>query len=333
MNRFIWILIFLIALLFSGLYSGSETGMYQMSRLKLRLGVAQKKVRYKLLSRVMKSGNSFLISILIGNNLANYIATSLVTTYLVSKLTNTANVEIAAAAIIAPVLFIVGEVVPKNLFFFRADALMPAMAPVMYLSHKIFTFSGVVPLLQRVSEVLSRICGGEKTEQSMTKAQRHHLAVMLQETGEERVLSLVQRQMLERLLNINSIGVKSVMVPFSDVAVIDVESDRYAVINALRKWEFTRILVYEKQRDNVIGYLNIYQCLGKNDSFDNLRPYIRCIENIEAGTTVAETLNLMKAKGLKIAVVGHFVHGIRKIDGIVTMKDIVEEFVGELAAW
>ena len=123
--------------LLGGLFSGSETGLYQLSRLRLRLGIEKKQLPFVILGRCLHDSSGLLLSLLIGNNLVNYLATSLVTTAFLGRLGAEFEhrAEFLATLVMVPILFVFSELIPKNLFFLscgRADAL-PLTGPLYIL--------------------------------------------------------------------------------------------------------------------------------------------------------------------------------------------------------
>ncbi len=89
-------LIFFLILL-SVFFAGSETGVYRLSRFRLRIGVQQGKSRFKLLFSILKDGQGLMLSLLLGNNLANYFVTSLVTLLIFENAQNHRWAEIYAS--------------------------------------------------------------------------------------------------------------------------------------------------------------------------------------------------------------------------------------------
>jgi len=144
LNTFFLISMAMFFILLSGLFAGAETGVYQLNRLRLRLGIEKKIFSFMLLGRTLKDSNALLISLLVGTNLSYYIVTSLVTFILLGQVKTEHSAELFAAFITAPVLFVFAELIPKSLFFYRSDTLMPAVAPILFFSHKIFHLSGIV---------------------------------------------------------------------------------------------------------------------------------------------------------------------------------------------
>ena len=121
----------------SGLFSGAETGMYRLSRLRLRLGIERKRLSFIILGRCLHDSSGLLLSMLIGTNLTNYLATSFVTYIFLGKTVAEHNAELFATLLTAPTLFVFSELIPKNIFFYRSDFLMPYLSPVLYSLHKI----------------------------------------------------------------------------------------------------------------------------------------------------------------------------------------------------
>jgi len=116
--------------------------------------------------------------------------------------------------------------------------------------------------------------------------------------------------------------------------MLDVNSDNSAVLNKLKKCAFTRLPVIENRAENIIGFINIYETLSLSEQFTNLRNFIKPIRKVDANTTVTDTINIMQRENQKIVLVMKIGRaGQERPIGIVTMKDLVEELLGELAEW
>lgn len=318
----------------SGLFAGSETGMYQMSRVRLRLGVGKKRFLYVVLGKVMGDSTGLLLSMLIGTNLAHYLATSTIT-YIFFTQVGPDSAEAMATAVAVPVLFVFSELIPKNIFFYRADVLMPYSAPVLLVFHKAFTWCGAVPVLRFISSVFSHIVGLKSSSQSViTSSQRHRVRAILQDTHEEGVLSSVQKEIIDRIVGIPSLRIRSVMIPMHLVQAVNLNSDRQALLEVLKKCAFTRLCVYDGHAEDVVGFINIYEVLSLPEDFEDLRKYIKPIRQLPGDMAVTDAIAAMQTKGHKIVLVTRSGRGAagRPI-GIVTMKDLAEELLGELVEW
>lgn len=326
--------VFFVAL--AGLFAGSETGLYQLSRLRLRLGVERKRLLFVILGRCLHDSPGLLLSLLIGTNLAHYLATSVVTSSFLGKVgaEHEHTAELFATLLTVPVLFVFSELIPKNLFFYRADALMPYLSPLLYAVHKPLSWCGIIPLLKLISSVFTRLAGLPASSKTViTSTQRHKIQAILQDTHEEGVLSPVQSDIVNRLVTISHVYVRSVMTPLPNVETAPVKSDRAALLSKLAKCPYTRLPVTEESSGNIIGYVNIYESLGSPDEFTDLRGFLKPIRRLDADTTVTDAMHIMQKERQRILLVVKGGHGRERPVGIVTMKDLVEELLGELAEW
>ncbi len=323
--------------LLAGLFAGSETGLYQLSRLRLRLGVEKKRLPFVILGRCLHDSPGLLLSLLIGTNLAHYLATSIVTTVFLGKVgvQHEHTAELFATLLTVPILFVFSELIPKNLFFYRADALMPYLSPLLYVPHRLLSWCGVVPLLKLISSLFTRLAGlAASSKTVITSTQRHKVQAILQDTHEEGILSPVQSDIISRLVTISHVHVRSVMIPINSVEMVDVESDASVLLRKLNTCTYTRLPVTEGQAGTIIGYINIYEALSSSEQFADLRSHLKPIRRLDAETTVTDAMNLMQNQKQKIILVtkGGRAGGEKPV-GIVTMKDLAEELLGELAEW
>jgi len=329
------ILAVIVLVIVGGLFSGSETGMYRLSRLRLRLGVEKKQLLFVLLGKVMRDSPGLLLSMLIGTNLANYIATAFVTLMLLDGISSEGKAELLATFITTPTLFVFSELIPKNIFFYRADYLMPRCAPLLFVFHKLMSYCGVVPVLKLFSRVFARLIGTSSSPKTIiSDAREHHIASLLRETTEEGLLTSIQTEIINRLVRIAHIRLRAVMRPFAAIRMVSRNSNRDTLLAVLKKSAYTRLPVYDGSTDNIIGFINIYEALMSKKDFTNLDDFIRPIRKLAAGTSVWDAIDIMRKENHKIALVIRTgaVGGHRPI-GLVTMKDLVEELLGELSEW
>jgi len=329
------ILACVMGVLLAGMFAGCETGTYQLSRFRLRVGIEQKRLWFSTLGKAMRDTSGLIFSLLIGTNLSHYLVTSMVTYMIVQHAGVTGGAEFYATCIMTPVLFVFAELIPKNLFYYRADSLMPYFAPIIWLNRKILTWCQVVPLLKIISRGFVRLTGFSGADNTaITKAQKHHIKGIIQDTHEEAILSPIQSDMINRMANISHIAIGTVMVPMNKIEMAEENDDVAALLSKLRRADFTRLLVYSKTTDNVIGFINIYEVLNAEDSFKSLAEFIKPIRKISSHTSVIDAINIMQQEKHKIIlVVKSKGWSPEKCVGIVTMKDLVEELVGELVEW
>jgi len=325
----------ILTVLLSAIYSGLETGVYRLSRLRLRLGAEKGQLRYVWLNKTMQKGSGPLLSLLVANNLANYAATSSMTYLFMSLVSSQRVAELLASSVTAPLLFVLAESLPKNIFLYRADALTAFFAPLLFLTHRVLCWCGIVPLLRLLSQAFARLIGSPVTSPAaMTSAQKHQIRAILRDTHEEGLLSPVQTEIIDRIINIPTLRLKTVMVPFGEVQSVSLQSDRAALLNVLKRHGLTRLLVWKDTPTNIVGFINVYDVLGRDQEFDSLDPFVQPIRHLDANSPVIDAIDIMRREELKIVLVMRIRRGSHDSPaGIVTMKDLVEELLGELAEW
>ncbi len=326
----------------AGLFAGAETGIYQISRIRLRLGIERKKLSFIILGKALRDSPGLLISLLIGTNLSHYLTTGIVTYLCLRKFQSEHTAELLATVITVPALFIFCELIPKNLFYYRADSLLPPISPIIYVFNKLGSFCGIVPLLKSVSDMFTRLTGSAPHHKTaIPLVHKPHIRAILRESREEGFLSTVQTDMINRIAGISNLSIRNVMTPIAKVRKVPVNCDKAALLNELKKYPFTRLLVYAETPANIIGYINIYDALQNLElrienletkkDVDSLENCVKPIQSLTAGTTVTDAINFMQSDNHKIILVTHPTR--EKSLGILTMKDLVEELLGELTEW
>lgn len=317
-------------ILMSGFFSGSETGFYRLSRFQLRLGVEQQRPFYKTLFELVRNGQSLVMSILISNNLVNYMLTSLITLMLYRRLSEQHLTEIYATAIITPTLFIIGEMIPKVLFYHKADVWMPPLSGLLWASFKMIKCTGAVAALRWFSDRLTHLFGLETdTATAVDATQRHQVFQIIHETREEGLLSEVQREMIERLLKIPNVVIEAIMTPLAKVKMIGVNTSRKQLLEHLAEVSYVRWPVYDRP-GHIIGWIAIYDVLGSEKEFSSLAEFIQPILTLPEGCSAIEAMNSLCRQRQKIAVI-QSPHSKQPV-GIITLTDLVEELTGELSA-
>jgi Mg2+/Co2+ transporter CorB len=323
-------LIFMLILL-SAFFAGTETGVYRLSRFRLRMGSEQGKSLYKMLSGMLQDGQGLILSLLLGNNLVNYLLTSLVTIMLIGYLQDEQAAGFYATVILTPVLFVFGEMIPKNLFYYKADTFLPALAPLSWFCYRLFTLTGLVWLLKNASRILSALFGiHADTAQAVNSTKRHQVRQIIRETQEEGLLSTVQRDMIGRLIDMSHLSVSDAMVPINKVEMADVSLNKEGLLEYFKSHHHTQQIIYRHDKTQVLGYMQIFRALGTSENFMDLDQFVIPLPTISPKASVIEGINLLRNKRQPMALVTGKLRGKSQPVGIVTMADLIEELTGEL---
>lgn len=327
-------LLAIVMVVLAGFFAGAETGIYRLSRLRLRLNAERRNLLSVLLANVMRDSSGLLLSLLVGTNLCHYVATSAITSAFLSLVASEHAAELYTTLLMAPLLFILSELIPKNVFLHRADALSTVAAPLLYISHKAFTWCGAVPLLRLTSNLFAKLIGSSESSKTMiASSQSHQVRTILRDTREEGLLSPVQTEMIDRIANIPGLRLSTVMVPLSRVQTAGIHSDRVLLLEILKKHAHTRLPVWRDAPGNIAGFIDVYDVLASTEEFTSLEKFLRPLKTLDADTLITDAIDIMRREQIKIVLVTRSRTWREVPAGIVTMKDLVEELMGELAEW
>lgn len=325
----LWALLALLFLFGAGYYSGAEMGLYSLNRLRLRLQADRAgDPRAALLLRLSDQRDESVLAVLLMQNIMNYLL-AVATIMLIAQATGApeARADVYAAAILSPIVFVFGDVVPKNWFRSDANRLMYATANLVNVGVLAIKYTGVIWLLKTLSGWLTRISGQE--EGTLWRSARGEIIGLLRETAATGTLSEEQSRMIERVMNLSNIRLGNIMVTRQSAVTLPWNAGRQTLESTIRQHDYSRLPVLSADHRNVAGIVNVYDVLS-DDSGGSVMHWMRPALTIPASTSAMQAL-LMLRQGRQA--MGIVTDPRRGFVGIVTLKDLVEEIFGELAAW
>lgn len=330
----VWCGLCVVFVLVSGLFSGAETGLYCLNATRLRLSAHEGKPEALRLQSLLTDRTSLLFTTLVGTNLANYLAPVCLTfVFLDATSAPTAAerehlAELYTTLILTPIMFIFAEIVPKNVFQRNADRMMSRISAVLRAAHILFQASGMVWLQQRFSELVLNRFGRQAASGSALHA-RLDVYQMLREGAAEGALSLTQQSIVERIGRLKTIRVRSIMVPRAATVMLPEDATCAEVRPLLEKTRYSRLPVYAENRGRVVGVVHLLDLLDAEPD-RRVGSLARPPLEITQKTVVRDALATLQQRSQRMAII---VDRSGRCQGTITLKDLVEEVVGELAAW
>ncbi len=330
----LWLAAGMVGVILSALYSGLETGIYALNRIRLRLRNEAGDPRARTLFTLLRNRRSLLGTLLIGNNIANYLGTSGITafcSYTVYWQLEDWQIAIVVPVVIAPILLLFGEIVPKNIFQFYTDRYTYYFAGMLRWSRRIFLASGLLPLVDALTTAMVRLTSGRVGADAQANLfhPRQQVGQLLRESHHEGPLSEYQSALVERVMNLRNVNVGQVMVPIGKAWSVAEGVGRGELLETLRRHNHSRMPVYRGRRDEVIGLLNIYEVMA-DDSDRPIAEFTYDTVRIHRDSSVVNAIfdlqSARRAMGLVTDDRGHVV-------GIATIKDLVEEITGDIEEW
>jgi len=312
-------------LVLSAFFSGSETALMSLNRYQLRHKAREGNRGAKLAEHLLQRPDRLIGLILLGNNLVNFSAASLVA-ILALKIGGQPAVALGTL-ILTLVVLIFSEAAPKTLAAMHPERLAFPAAIIYYPLLKItYPIVWLTNLASNGVLWLLGVRGGDAHLHSLT---REELRTIVHDAGGR--ISNRYRRMLISILDLEKVTVDDVMVPHNEIIGIDLDDEPAEIERIITASKHTRLPVYRDNIDKVIGILhmrrlaNLAQRSFDRDALTELleEPYF-----VPEGTPLSIQLVQFQRRRKRIALV---VDEYGDIQGIVTLEDILEEIVGEFS--
>jgi gliding motility-associated protein GldE len=312
-----------ILLVLSGFFSGSETALLSLNKLRLRKLVDEGHKNATVLETLLKHPNKMLAAILVGNNLVN-VAIAAIMTSLAIDLFGSTGVGVATG--IATLLILVfGEIFPKSFATKNAERLSLWVARPIQIT--VILFSPIVKVFSIFTDIILKMTGGEKRYPFVSEEE---LKLLMDLGAEEGVIEEEEKEMIRGVFEFGDTMVREIMTQRTDMNRVDVNKSFSEVIEFVIETGHSRIPVYDKTIDNIIGILyakDLLQAKADKKKFD-LKKSVRPAYFVPETKNLDDLFREMRTKKVQIAIVLDEYGGTA---GLVTLEDLLEEIVGEIA--
>ncbi len=327
----------LLLLVLSGFFSGSETALTASSRGKLR-SQADKGSRGAQKALDITEDNERLIgSVLLGNNLVNILAASLATA-LFTRLFGESGVALATLVMTLLVL-IFAEVLPKTYAITNAEKAAAAVAPAIGVV--VTLFAPIVSAVRLLVRGVLRVFGVQIDPDSHILAVREEIAGALQLGHSEGVVEKEDRDRILGALDLGERTVEEIMLHRSNIEMIDADAEPEEILRKCLQSRHTRLPVFRDEPENIIGVVHakdlfraMYAQVGGTEGDAELLKSFDITKVANDPYFVPETTTLDDQMREFLRMRGHFalvVDEYGSLRGLITLEDILEEIVGEIA--
>ncbi|HFI0102804.1 TPA: hemolysin family protein [Streptococcus suis] len=331
---YLQLLILFLLTLFNAFFSASEMALVSLNRSRVEQKAADGERKYIRLLQVLENPNNFLstiqvgitfISILSGASLANDLGVVFAKWMGNSTTAQTAGYWLALA-MLTFVSIVLGELYPKRIAMNMKENLAVVTAPVIIFLGKIV--SPFVWLLSAATNLISRITpmNFDDADEQMTRDEIEYIL-----TKSEQTLDAEEIEMLQGVFSLDELMAREVMVPRTDAFMVDIEEDTETIMAAILKQNFSRIPVYDGDKDNIIGLIHTKKILSEafTSGFDNLNIRRIMQEPLFVPETifVDDLLTSLRNTQNQMAILLDEYGGVA---GLVTLEDLLEEIVGEI---
>lgn len=320
----LWRILALVVLLaLSGFFSGSETALLSLDKLRVRFLEQKGRRGADKLAKLLDDPDRLLSGILVGNNLVNIVASVISTGLFVGYFKEQG--ELLTILVLTPILLIFSEVCPKTYAAQYPEKMsFFVLNPIRFV---VWILTPVVLVVSSLSRFLTRLFRGEEAE-GLSVSEDEIRAII--EVGEESgAVAAEQRRMLHGIFDLSETRVRDVMIPRTEVVGLDVNANFQEVLDVVQHARHSRFPVYQENMDSIVGMVHskkVLDFIGRTEQFSlaniSHKPYF-----VPESKRIAVLLQSFRKRREHLAIVVDEYGGV---EGIVTLEDVVEEIVGEI---
>lgn len=310
--------ILLFLLFFSAFFSGSETALLSLNKIRIKKLAREGNKNAIIVEELINNPETLLATILVGNNLVNIAAASIATAIAI-EFFGSKGIGIATG-VLTFVILVFGEIAPKSISAENAERISLLVAkPIKFF---IKFFSPLVYILTLITGPVTKRSGKHKV--MITEDEIRLLVEMGEKEG---VIEKEEKEMIKGVFEVGDMVAKEVMIPRVDMVCIEVNESIDEALKLIRETGFSRIPVYEGNRDNIVGILYAKDIIRHLNKKIKIKDIMRPPFFIPETKSLRELLREMQKLKLHMAIVVDEYGGTA---GLVTLEDIIEEIVGEI---
>lgn len=319
----IQLVVLLVLLILSALYSGAETALTTVSEIKLNTLAEAGDMKAARVLKLLDKKSKMLSAILIMNNIVNLSASALVTT-MTARIWGNTYVAVSTG-ILTLLILIFGEINPKTIATIHNEGLSLHLGGIIMATMKFLT--PVIFIVDKLSMLFLKILRVDP-EQAKSVLTENEIRTILDASHEEGVIETGEREMIDNVFDFGDSLAKDVMIPRIEMTCVNVDANYWELKEQFEVHKYTRIPVYEESTDNIVGIINMKDVLFYEDINNfNIRNVMR-----EANFTV----EYKKTSELMVEMRQNHISMILVLDeygdtvGLITLEDLLEEIVGEI---
>jgi gliding motility-associated protein GldE len=318
----------LIALMFlfilSGFFSGSETALMSVNRVKIRHLAQEGDSKAKTVDNLLDQPDKLLTTILVGNNLINIAASSIATALAIALFGNK-GVGIATGVVTLFIL-IFGEITPKS--FATQNPILASKWVAKYIKIFSYIFAPFIKVLTFITSFIIRAYGGTP-QQKKPFVTEEEIKKFVNVGEREGVIEADEKEMINSIFDFDDTIVKEIMIPRIDMICVNIETPIEELIDIIIDMGYSRVPVYNGTVDNIVGIVYAKDLLNLFDKRENveIKKIMRPAYYVPETKEVDSLLTELRKQKIHMAIILDEYGGT---EGLVTIEDLLEEIVGDI---
>lgn len=312
----------------SAFFSGSETALVSMTKLRIRRAIAQHGERAERLNEWQSNSDRLLTTILVGNNIANIAGTSLAAVLISRLIANPEHIVWVNTVIMASLILILSEILPKQIAKRRPEGFaMRVIRPLSFIS---IVIRPLVWIFGGAAHLVARIMGATHAESVITS--RADVEAMVEAATEEGTIASHERILLREALEFRYARVSEIMTPRVKMRTLRIDQPIDEAKRIVAETGYSRMPVESSEDDTIVGILFAKDLLLTHESEDEPAPLIvsdlmRPPQFVPEMVAIERLMELFRAQQVHIAIV---IGEYGDVVGLVTMENVLEKLVGNI---
>lgn len=319
----IQLIVIFILILLSAFFSSAETALTTSNKVRLRALEEEGNKSAAIVNKILSNYNKMISTILIGNNIVNISASSLMTVFTANVFGNYAVGFGTGLLTILVLLF--GEIVPKTWAMLNADKISLIYSRIIYSLMILLT--PVIFFINILSNGFMRLLHIDPNQKTSVMTE-NELKTYVDVSHEDGVIESEEREIIYNVFDFSDALAKDIMIPRINMVTVNITAGYDKLFSIFRECMYTRIPVYKEDKDNIIGLVNIkdFILIKDKDKFS--------IENIMRSAYYTyeykKSADLMLEMRKKTTNVAFVLNEYGSTIGMITLEDLLEEIVGEI---
>jgi putative hemolysin len=322
MNQLIFLVVIFVIL--EGFFSGSETGLVSLNRLKLRALVESGQRSAKIIQKILDNPNRMLSTTLVGTNVAAVSSSALFTAWVYNMYG--VESELLTTAVMAPIILIFGEFIPKTIYFRDKDNLTYATSSILLFLQKLLF--PVVRIVNVISGNIIRLFGiSIESSRKSPFVTREEFKYFIKETETQGLIQPRERDIIYKIFDFGTKRTKQIMNNIDRLIYLKPGDKISDLLVKVQKTNHTRFPIKSQEAQDFVGLINVHDVIYEQDKEKPLSGFVRPISVVSEGMPIDEALVMLQAKNEHMAIVANSSNVAK---GFFTVEDVLEEIIGEI---
>jgi len=317
----IQLIVLIVLVLLSAFFSSAETAFSTVNRVRMKALEDEGNKKAKKVNLILDNYSKMISTILIGNNIVNIAASALATTLAIRI-----NLMIGiATGILTIIVLLFGEIIPKTWANLYNESISLIYGPIIYLLMQVLT--PVIIVVDVLSKAFMRLLHIDPNKKISTMTEGE-LKTYVDVSHEDGVIETEEREIIYNVFDFSDAVAKDIMIPRINMVTVNVNANYDKVFSVFKDSMYTRIPVYEEDKDNIIGLINIKDfLLTPNPEKFSVRNILRKAHYTYEFKKSADLMLELRDSTSSVAFV---LNEYGATIGMITLEDLLEEIVGEI---